>query len=51
MSVMTMRPLAMRKPWGKAEMFFRAAVDAIKRGLQKTAEVFGAGFRSILHGG
>jgi fused signal recognition particle receptor len=47
---MTMRPLAMRKPWGKAEMFFRAAVDAIKRGLQKTAEVFGAGFRSILHG-
>ena len=45
-----MRPLVMRKPWGKAEMFFRAAVDAIKRGLQKTAEVFGAGFRSILHG-
>ena len=31
-------------------MFFRAAVEAIKRGLQKTAEVFGAGFRSILHG-
>jgi len=31
-------------------MFFRAAVEAIKRGLQKTAEAFGAGFRSILHG-
>ena len=31
-------------------MFFRAAVEAIKRGLQKTAEVFGAGFRSIRHG-
>ncbi len=31
-------------------MFFRAAVEAIKRGLKKTAEVFGAGFRSILHG-
>lgn len=31
-------------------MIFRAAVDAIKRGLQKTAAVFGAGFRSILHG-
>ena len=29
---------------------FRAAFDAIKRGLQKTAEAFGAGFRSILHG-
>jgi len=31
-------------------MFFRAAVEAIKRVLQKTAEAFGAGFRSILHG-
>ena len=29
---------------------FRAAFDAIKRGLQKTAEAFGAGVRSILHG-
>jgi len=37
-------------PRRPADMFFRAAVEAIKRGLQKTAEVFGAGFRSILHG-
>ncbi len=31
-------------------MFFKAAVDAIRRGLSKTAEVLGAGVRSILHG-
>ena len=31
-------------------MFFRKAVEAIRKGLQKTAEVLGAGFRSILHG-
>lgn len=30
--------------------FFRSAVDAVKRGLQKTAEVFGAGMRTLLHG-
>ena len=29
---------------------FRAALDAIKRGLRKTADAFGAGFRSALHG-
>ena len=29
---------------------FRAALDAIKRGLRKTADAFGAGFRSVLHG-
>ena len=31
-------------------MFFRKAVEAIRKGLQKTAEALGAGFRSILHG-
>jgi fused signal recognition particle receptor len=31
-------------------VFFRKAVEAIRKGLQKTAEVLGAGFRSILHG-
>jgi fused signal recognition particle receptor len=31
-------------------MFCKAAVDAIRRGLSKTAEVLGAGVRSILHG-
>lgn len=31
-------------------MIFRAAVDAIRRGLRKTAEAIGAGFRSVLHG-
>ena len=31
-------------------MFFRKALDAIKRGLQKTAQVLGAGVRTILHG-
>ncbi len=30
--------------------FFRSAVDAVKRGLQKTAEVFGTGMRTLLHG-
>ena len=31
-------------------MFFKSAIDAIRRGLQKTAEALGAGVRSILHG-
>jgi fused signal recognition particle receptor len=31
-------------------VFFRKAVEAIRKGLQKTAEALGAGFRSILHG-
>ncbi|MFM8639924.1 MAG: signal recognition particle-docking protein FtsY [Planctomycetota bacterium] len=31
-------------------MLFRKAVDAIRRGLQRTAEALGAGFRSVLHG-
>ena len=31
-------------------MLFRKAVDAIRRGLQRTAEALGAGFRSALHG-
>ena len=31
-------------------MFFRKAVEAIRKGLQKTAEALGAGFRSMLHG-
>ncbi len=29
---------------------FKSAIDAIKKGLQKTAEVFGAGLRSLLRG-
>lgn len=28
----------------------RGAIDAIRRGLRKTAEAFGAGVRSVLHG-
>jgi len=31
-------------------VFFRKAVEAIRKGLQKTAEALGAGFRSMLHG-
>jgi fused signal recognition particle receptor len=31
-------------------VFFKSAIDAIRRGLQKTAEALGAGVRSILHG-
>jgi fused signal recognition particle receptor len=31
-------------------VLFRKAVDAIRRGLQRTAEALGAGFRSVLHG-
>jgi len=31
-------------------MFFKRAIDALKRGLQKTAAALGAGVRTILHG-
>lgn len=31
-------------------MFFKRAIDALKRGLQKTAAALGAGMRTILHG-
>lgn len=31
-------------------MLFRKAIEAIRRGLQKTADAFGAGMRTILHG-
>ena len=31
-------------------MFFKKAIQAIRRGLQKTADAFGARVRTILHG-
>ena len=41
--------MRVRAARGRAEVF-RSAMDAIRRGLRRTAEAFGAGFRSILHG-
>ncbi|MFM1936087.1 MAG: Signal recognition particle receptor FtsY [Planctomycetota bacterium] len=41
--------MPVRAARGRAEVF-RSAMDAIRRGLRRTAEAFGAGFRSILHG-
>ncbi len=31
-------------------MFFKSAIDAVRRGLLRTASAFGAGLRSMLHG-
>ena len=31
-------------------MFFKSAIEAVRRGLLRTASAVGAGLRSVLHG-